>query len=129
MLHFVFFCVCFCVFKVLFYYLHFLVVNVGLHVFCWCVLEIYVPAECLLIVFCMWFGFLLLHYDFSTYPYGSTNLLGDWLSLLCYCTVHNLFTVWTDLSQLSLLVKAIQSIVCVAINWPGEGYDCGNISH
>jgi hypothetical protein len=48
--------------------------------FCWCMLEIYVLAECLLSVFCMWFGFLLLQCDFSTYPYGSTNLLGEWLS-------------------------------------------------
>jgi len=75
----VFVCVCVCVFKVLFYYLHFLIVIVGMHVFCWCVLEIYVPAECLLSVFCVWFGFLLLPCDFFTYPYGSTNLLGDWL--------------------------------------------------
>jgi hypothetical protein len=73
--------------------------------------------------------FLLLYCDFSTYPYGSTNLLGDWLSLLCYCPIHNLFTIWTDLSQLSLLVKAIQSAVCVAINWPAARFDCVNISH
>jgi len=78
--------------------------------------------------FCM-FGFLLLHCDFSTYPYGSTNLLGDWLSLLCYCPIHNLFTIRTDLSQLSLLVKVIQSAVCGAINWPAGSFDCVNISH
>jgi hypothetical protein len=115
--------------KVLFYCLHFFIVIVGLHAFCWCVLERYVLAECLLSVFCMLFGFLLLHCDFSTYRCGSTNLLGDWLSLLCYCPIHNLFTIWTNLSQLSLLVKAIQSAVCVAINWPAGRLDCVNISH
>ena len=26
---------------------------------------------------------------------------------LLFCPIHNLFTIWTDLSQLSLLVKAI----------------------
>jgi len=62
-----------CVFKVLFYYLHFLIVIVGLHVFCWCVLAIYVLADCLLIVFvclvfcCYIVVFLLTHMEVPIY--------------------------------------------------------------
>jgi hypothetical protein len=48
--------------------------------FCWFMLGVYVLTECLLIVFLCGLVFLLLQCSFSNYPYGSTNLLGDWLS-------------------------------------------------